>query len=58
MPAMTTSTPLQPRHNNGPRRDIAALEQRRLAAAELFAAGATQAQVALEFGVSAQSAHR
>jgi transposase len=58
MPAMTASTPLKPRRGGGPRRDIAALEQRRLAAAGLFTAGATQAQVARTLGVSAQSAHR
>jgi transposase len=58
MPAMTTSTPLRSRRGGGRRRDIAALQQRRLAAADLFAAGATQAQVARELGVSPQSAHR
>lgn len=55
---MTTSTPLQPRRASGPRRPIQTLEQRRLAAAGLFAAGATQAQVARTLGVSPQSAHR
>jgi transposase len=39
-------------------RDLAALEQRRLKAAKRFADGASQAQVAREFGVSAQTASR
>jgi transposase len=38
------------------RRDFAGLEQRRLVAARLFAGGATQAEVARTFGVSAQAA--
>jgi transposase len=38
------------------RRDFAGLEQRRLEAARLFAGGATQAEVARTFGVSAQAA--
>ena len=39
-----------------PRRDFAALETRRLRAAEMFAKGATQADVAREFGVSRPTA--
>jgi transposase len=38
------------------RRDFAGLEQRRLEAARLFAGGASQAEVARTFGVSAQAA--
>src|SRR6266536_3730230 len=38
------------------RRDFAGLEQRRLEAARLFAWGASQAEVARTFGVSAQAA--
>jgi transposase len=38
------------------RRDFAGLEQRRLEAARMFAHGATQAEVAHTFGVSAQAA--
>jgi transposase len=38
------------------RRDFASLEQRRLEAARMFAHGATQAEVARTFGVSAQAA--
>jgi transposase len=38
------------------RRDFAGLEERRLEAARMFAQGATQAQVASAFGVSAQAA--
>jgi transposase len=38
------------------RRDFAGMEQRRLEAARLFAHGATQAEVAHTFGVSAQAA--
>jgi transposase len=38
------------------RRDFAGLEQRRLEAARMFARGATQAEVARTFGVSAQAA--
>jgi transposase len=38
------------------RRDFAGLEQRRLEAARMFAYGATQAEVARTFGVSAQAA--
>jgi transposase len=38
------------------RRDFAGLEQRRLEAARMFAGGATQAEVARTFGVSAQAA--
>ena len=38
------------------RRDFAGLEQRRLEAARMFAGGATQAEVASTFGVSAQAA--
>ena len=38
------------------RRDFAGLEQRRLEAAHMFAHGATQAEVARTFGVSAQAA--
>ena len=38
------------------RRDFAGLEQRRLEAARMFAHGATQAEVARTFGVSAQAA--
>ena len=38
------------------RRDFAGLEQRRLEAAHLFANGASQAEVARTFGVSAQAA--
>jgi transposase len=38
------------------RRDFAGLEQRRLEAAGMFANGATQAEVARTFGVSAQAA--
>jgi transposase len=40
-----------------PAHDRAGLEARRLRAAELFAQGRTQAQVAHELGVSRQSAH-
>jgi transposase len=40
-----------------PAQDRAALEARRLQAAELFARGRTQAQVAHQLGVSRQSAH-
>jgi transposase len=40
-----------------PAEQRAALEARRLQAAELFAQGRTQAQVANELGVSRQSAH-
>jgi transposase len=40
-----------------PAQDRAGLEARRLRAAELFAQGRTQAQVAHELGVSRQSAH-
>jgi transposase len=40
-----------------PAQDRAGLEARRLRAAELFAQGRTQAQVAAELGVSRQSAH-
>lgn len=39
-----------------PRRDFAALETRRLRAAEMFAKGATQADVARELGVSRPTA--
>jgi transposase len=46
-------TPRRPR----PAEDRAALEARRLQAAELFAQGRTQAEVARELGVSRQSAH-
>jgi transposase len=38
------------------RRDFAGMEQRRLEAARMFAHGATQAEVARTFGVSAQAA--
>jgi transposase len=38
------------------RRDFAGLEQRRLEAAQMFAHGASQAEVARTFGVSAQAA--
>jgi transposase len=38
------------------RRDLAGLQQRRLEAARMFAHGATQAEVARTFGVSAQAA--
>jgi transposase len=38
------------------RRDFAGLQQRRLEAARLFAGGASQAEVARTFGVSAQAA--
>ena len=38
------------------RRDFAGLEERRLEAARMFAAGATQAEVARSFGVSPQAA--
>src|SRR5215207_5121260 len=38
------------------RRDFAGLEQRRLEAAHMFARGASQAEVARTFGVSAQAA--
>jgi len=38
------------------RRDFAGLEERRLEAARMFAAGATQAEVAHSFGVSPQAA--
>jgi len=38
------------------RRDFAGLEQRRLEAARMFAHGASQAEVARSFGVSAQAA--
>jgi hypothetical protein len=38
------------------RRDFAGLEQRRLEAARRFAHGASQAEVARTFGVSAQAA--
>jgi transposase len=38
------------------RRDFAGLEQRRLEAAHMFAHGASQAEVARTFGVSAQAA--
>ena len=38
------------------RRDFAGLEQRRLEAARMFAHGASQAEVARAFGVSAQAA--
>ena len=38
------------------RRDFVGLEQRRLEAARMFAHGATQAEVARTFGVSAQAA--
>src|SRR5215218_1462817 len=38
------------------RRDFAGLEQRRLEAAHMFAQGASQAEVAHTFGVSAQAA--
>ena len=38
------------------RRDFAGLEQRRLEAARMFAQGASQAEVARTFGVSAQAA--
>ena len=40
-----------------PAYERAALEARRLQAAELFAQGRTQAEVAIELGVSRQSAH-
>ena len=40
-----------------PAQDRAALEARRLQAAELFAHGHTQAEVAHQLGVSRQSAH-
>ena len=40
-----------------PPEERAALEARRLQAAELFAQGRTQAEVARELGVSRQSAH-
>jgi len=50
-------------HSNPPRRgkarrDLAALEQRRLRAARLFTAGVSQAEVARRLGVSASSANR
>jgi transposase len=44
-------------HRPNPADDRAAREARRLQAAELFAQGRTQAQVANELGVSRQSAH-
>jgi transposase len=47
--------PITPRLR--PAEQRAALEARRLQAAELFAEGHTQAEVAQELGVSRQSAH-
>jgi len=50
-------------HSNPPRRgkarrDLVALEQQRVRAARLFAAGVSQAEVARRLGVSASSANR
>jgi transposase len=50
---MTTKPPSRSR-----RRDLQALEQRRLRAGRRFARGASQAQVAVEFGVSRQTTSR
>lgn len=45
-------------HHSRSRRDLAALEQRRLEAARLFTAGVSQAEVARRLGVSPASANR
>jgi transposase len=44
-------------HRRDPARERAALEARRLQAAELFAQGRSQVEVAHQLGVSRQSAH-
>jgi transposase len=54
--AMTTKPSPTTRAGSG--RDFQALEQRRLRAGRRFARGASQAQVAVEFGVSRQTASR
>ena len=54
--AMTTKPSPTTRAGGG--RNFQALEQRRLRAGRRFARGATQAQVAVEFGVSRQTASR
>jgi transposase len=48
----------KPRGRGKSRRDLAAMEQRRLKAARLFAAGISQAEVARQLGVSPSSANR
>jgi transposase len=45
-------------HHTRPRRDFKAMEQRRMKAARMFAAGKAQADVARALGVSRQSASR
>jgi transposase len=57
MSTSTRSTTTKPRKRTG-KRDLKQLEQRRMRAAAMFADGATQAQVARELGVSAQTASR
>jgi transposase len=54
---MTANRSKPPRRGK-PRRDLASLEQRRLKAARLFAAGISQAEVARRLGVAASSANR
>jgi transposase len=56
MSATTRQAAAKPAKVGTWRRDFAGLEQRRLEAARMFAHGATQAEVARTFGVSAQAA--
>ena len=56
MNTTTRQAPSKPIEVGSWRRDFAGMEQRRLEAARLFAHGASQAEVARTFGVSAQAA--
>ena len=56
MSATTRQAAAKPIKVGSWRRDLAGLEQRRLDAARTFARGASQAEVARAFGVSAQAA--
>ena len=56
MSATTCQAAAKPIKVGSWRRDFAGLQQRRLEAARMFARGATQAEVARTFGVSAQAA--
>jgi transposase len=56
MNTTTRQAPAKPIKVGSWRRDFAGLEQRRLEAARMFAHGASQAEVARTFGVSAQAA--
>jgi transposase len=56
MSATTRQAAIKPIKVGTWRRDFAGLQERRLEAARMFAGGATQAEVARTFGVSAQAA--